>query len=284
MRARSTGAALLFALLLGLAACTAGNPAYRGAETSGADAALLASLDAALPPEVDAAPDLAAPEVLVDVAPEPPDVAPDRAPGMALLIVGDPDLSRNDEQLESSLRGLGFNVRIELDTQAETADADDSTLVIISGSTLPQIVGNKFRNVPVPVLVFDEELFPKMGMTGAQKGVDYGITTDQRRIDILDSEHPLSAGLMGTVPVAAQNILLSWGVPGPAAAMVASLVGRPDRITVFGYPAGAEMIGMKAPARRVGSFVRFARNTTYTEEGLSLFEAAVKWATVDPLR
>ena len=61
---------------------------------------------------------------------------------------------------------------------------------------------------------------------------------------------------------------------------VASLVGQPNRLTIFGYDAGALMAaGMTAPARRVGSFVRYARNAAFTDDGMSLFEAAVKWAT-----
>jgi hypothetical protein len=282
MRARPPRAALLVAVV-STWACTRQNPAYLGPAVAPEtlEAGVLFQPDAGdWPP--DAAPDLA-PDL---EPPSTPDAAvgldstPDRSPpGAALLVVGDLDLSRNDVQLLDALGRMGFALTLKLDVDSTTADAADKEVIIISGSTWPDDVGTKFRDVPVPVVVFDQAMFPTMRMTGDRPGVDFGIIAKEKSIDILDAMNPLAADLSGTVDVSDADIQLSWGVPAPGAARVASQAGMHDHITIFGYEVDAMMVGMPAPARRVGSFVRFARNTTYTEEGMALFEASVRWAT-----
>jgi hypothetical protein len=275
-------------LLVAAWSCTRENPAYQGTATSAqtleAGTSLEANADADLEPDA-GDPDLGPPDAAAD---GPVDLAPDTAPdlrlssvlpGGALLIVGDLDLSKSDVQLEVALSRLGYAITLKLDIESATADATGKDVVIISGSTWPDDVSTKFRDVPVPVVVFDEAMFPTMKMTGTRKDVDFGIVDGHRSLDILDPNHPLAGGLKDTVDVAAAIILISWGVPSPAAVRVASLPGDPSGITTFGYEENAMMVGMRAPRRRVGSFVRYARNTTYTEAGLTLFEAAVLWAT-----
>jgi hypothetical protein len=287
MRARPPGAATMF-LLVAAWGCTRENPAYQGAPVNAQ------TLEAGAPGEPDASadapPDLgdpelvapdAAPDGLADLGPDAgPDLPPENElPGGALLIVGDLELSKSDVQLEVVLSRLGYAITLKLDSDSVTGDATGKDVVVLSGSTWPDDLSTKFRDVPVPVVVFDEAMFPTMGMTGPNMGTDFGILENQRSLTILDSTHPLAGGLTGDVDVAAAKILVSWGVPAPAAARVASQVGAPSHVTTFGYEAGDMMVGMRAPRRRVGSFVRYARNTTYTEPGLSLFEAAVLWAT-----
>jgi hypothetical protein len=286
MRARPPGAAILL-LIVSTWSCTRDNPAYRGPSIGSqsleggvsveADAAVASTVGEDADLAADGGVDLADDGAAADLA---GDGSPDKGPpGGALLIVGDLDLSRSDVQLEDALGRLGFALTLKLDTDSTTADASDKEVIIISGSTWPDDVSTKFVAVPVPVVVFDEAMFPTMKMTGPRQGQDFGLILNERSLDILDAEHPLAANLSGTVEVAAANILLSWGVPAPSAARVASEAGEHDRVTIFAYEAGDMMVGLRAPSRRVGSFVRYARNTTYTEAGLSLFEAAVLWAT-----
>jgi hypothetical protein len=290
MRARPPGAAMLLLSLLSLlsivaaSACTRENPGYRGPGVAAQtlEAGALFETDGGEPAPPDAGdPELAPPDAADDAVGDPaPDAVPDRAPtGVALLIVGDLELSKSDVQLEVALSRLGYAINLKLDVDSGTADAGRADVVIISGSTWPDDVSTKFVDVPVPVVVFDEAMFPTMKMTGPKRDTDFGILANVKSLTILDPTHPLAAGLSGTVDVSAANILVSWGVPAPAAVRVASQVGDPTHITTFGYQAGDMMVGMPAPSRRVGSFVRFARNTTYTEAGLALFEAAVLWAT-----
>ena len=68
-----------------------------------------------------------------------------------------------------------------------------------------------------------------------------------------------------------------FGVPGAGASVVATLVDEPQGCAIFGYEQGAPMIGLTAPARRVGYFLDIQASTRLTSEGWALFDAAVKW-------
>jgi hypothetical protein len=117
-----------------------------------------------------------------------------------------------------------------------------------------------------------------MKMTGTRSGTDFGSVLDERRLMIIDDAHPLAGGLSGLVTVSNGSLQISWGVPSSSAIKVATVVDQPSRYTIFAYTEGSTMVGMTAPARRVGSFVRFPESTTYTDSGLMLFEAAALWA------
>jgi hypothetical protein len=236
-------------------ACTAANPAFE-----------------VVPPPRDAAepPDQASPGR--DVAP-----AADGPAGVALLVVGETVLAKGDSQLKASLTKLGFTVVVRDGQAVLAADAVGRAVVVISGSAWSDDVGAKFRDVPVPVVVFDCALFGPMKMTGTRSEIDYG-TVDDRRLMIVDDTHSLAGGLSGLVTVASVDLEVSWGIPGSSAVKVATLVDQSTRFTIFAYPQGSPMVGMNAPARRVGSFVRFPDLASYTESGLMLFEAAVLWA------
>jgi hypothetical protein len=60
---------------------------------------------------------------------------------------------------------------------------------------------------------------------------------------------------------------------------VARIVGTTDQWAVFGYEAGAGMVGLTAPARRVGWFADRDTPEKLTADGWKLFEAAARWST-----
>jgi hypothetical protein len=233
----------------------------------------------------DAAPsvDLESPEPTDATAIPLPDAAPDLAadrgpPGVALLVVGDTTLAKGDSQFLASLTKLGFSVVVKDGVATTSDDANGKALVVVSGSSWSADVGAKFRDVPIPVVVFDAAVFGPMKMTGTKAGTDFGTIDADRRVMIIDDTHPLAAGLTGLVTVANANLQLSWGVPGGAAIKIATVADQATRFTIFAYAEGATMVGMAAPARRVGAFVRFPDTVSYTDSGLMLFEAAALWA------
>jgi len=291
--------AALFAALLATGACTSENPAFVGMQPADAsvelpdpapapDAQLRPDLaaDRAVPPDVAAPADADVPDVapLVDatvavVRDAAPDLPADRGPpGVALLVVGDLSLHKSDVQLRDTLVKLGFTVIARDGTAATAADATGKALVVISGSSWSDDVGAKFRDVPVPVICFDRALFSPMKLTGTRSGTDFGELDNAQRLMIIDDTHPLAGGLSGQVTVSNADIMISWGLPSSAAVRVATTTDSSNRFTIFGYERGATMVGMAAPARRVGSFVRYPRDTTFTGSGLQLFEGAALWA------
>ena len=52
--------------------------------------------------------------------------------------------------------------------------------------------------------------------------------------------------------------------------------------SIFAYESGAMMVGMQAPARRVGLFHARDAFTYLTDNSAAIFDAAVRWATTTP--
>jgi hypothetical protein len=223
------------------------------------------------PPPPDAAPDL---------PPPPPDAAPDLAlPRVAQLVVGDTAaLGDGDAAIRALLteRLPGFTIRLRDDGGA--VDLTNTRLIVIAGSVDSATVGSKYRDVPVPVISLEYSLFDSLGMTGATENTNLGVVAGTQ-IEILEDTHPLAAGLAGgAVAVASASANLSWGDPAPAAVRVASLVGRPDRATVFAYLKADQMVTGVAPARRLGLFALETAAARLTDDGRAMLAAAIDWA------
>ena len=112
---------------------------------------------------------------------------------------------------------------------------------------------------------------------------DMGSSPERDEIVIRRPEHPLAAGLSGSVRVMSQPQILSWGLPAPAAVVIASYTGAaPDVAVIFAYENGAVMAGGTAPARRVGLFLHDGRAVkALNDQGWRLFDAAVAWVVGD---
>jgi hypothetical protein len=207
-------------------------------------------------------------------------VAPPKPP--VLLVVGNLKLGPGDEAVQKRLELLGYPVVLRRDTGAATSDAAGKSLVIVSSTVNSRHVHSKFKTVAVPVLTWESALGRFMGMTGDRSGVDYGIRRDQMSISIVNPGHPLAGGLAGTVAVVTSPQTLSWGVPNGQAAVVAILSGDAGKSVLYGYEAGSAMIGLTAPARRVGFFLEDVTSGSWSASGQTLFDAAVAWATALP--
>ena len=93
--------------------------------------------------------------------------------------------------------------------------------------------------------------------------------------------HPLTAGLTGTVTIADNPPMpadMGWGLVGPKAIVAATMVADANQAALFGYQTGDDMIGMVAPARRVGFCEREAIAAHMSPDGLKLFDSAIDWA------
>ncbi len=194
------------------------------------------------------------------------------------MVVGDLVLNSGDTAVRSRLEGYGYTVVVALDSASAASDATGRDLVIISSTAASADVNSKFRDVTVPVIVYEPWIFDDMGMTGPTEWADYSWIADQTQIDIIDPGHPLAAGLTGTVTVSNVADVVTLGVPNTNAARVATQAGDSGWFTIFAYETGASMVGMTAPARRVGYFLNDTMPDTLTEDGRALFDAAVNWA------
>ncbi len=191
---------------------------------------------------------------------------------------------RNDLALVAWLQGLGFRVR-----QADEHAASDATrsqdLIIVSESVDALEVANKYRETPIPLITFENDILGDLAMAGQKNHRDYGTDDEQRFVTIVNAPHPLAAGLAAGV----QNVLndehfkMNWGKPGLGAVTIATLRGDPDKAAIFAYERGATMAGEAlAPARRVSFFLWQDDFEALRPEGLALFRAAVLWAVTPP--
>src|SRR6185295_11109312 len=128
-------------------------------------------------------------------SPEPVEAAPPPANLSTLFVVGSTTLSAGDVATKTRLETLGFTVSVKDAVSAVTADANGKGLVVISESCPSADVGSKFRDVAVPVVVLEPQIYDDMLMTGPTLNVDFGYLTDQLQVRIDSPSHQMAANL-----------------------------------------------------------------------------------------
>jgi thermitase len=207
---------------------------------------------------------------------------PDFQTRKALFVVSATNLSSGDDSAaKTRLDNLGYTVTMVTDLAAKAGDATGKDIVVISESTDSATVNTKFRDVTVPVVAWDDGVFDDMRMTGPVYDTDHGDTLPsyQTQINLTNPNHPMAAGLSGTVSAYSSGYDFTWGKPTSAAIKIASLSYDASKVVLFGYDKGAVMVGgVIAPARRVGLFVSDYGSARLTAQGGKLFDAAITWA------
>jgi acyl-CoA thioesterase I len=196
-----------------------------------------------------------------------------------LLVVGAVPVSSGDSAVIERLESLGHVVTVVKDSASSAASANGKVLVVISDSVAPGKVGNKFNQVPVPVLAFEPSVYDNLAMTGTVAGTHFGQSGSQTQMRIVGT-HALTAGLSGVVTIGNSPVRLSWGKPGASAVIAATVKSSPTRATIFGYEAGSQLVnGTSAAARRVAVYPNTGATGAWNVDGRALFDAAVQWAS-----
>jgi hypothetical protein len=293
---RRLGPALLVALFLivgcGAEGVTASSPDADAAgpgpdvagEVSNNDVPMTEETHVDLAPMVDVPTggDLA-PEAVAETSP--PEVAAETSADMGLpaglkaIMIGAPGaMTPGDKVMSDRLKARGFVVTLVTDAAVTTAQAAMFDLVVISSSAESGPLGTKVRDVTIPVVSIENGEYGPMRMTGTTRATDWDQTMGQTSVRITMPGHPLAAGLSGLVTISSAPGELGWGVPGPAAVIIAEMADSPTHKVIFGYAAGAQMVGGTAPARRVGYAIREVLAANLNADGLKLFDAAITWA------
>jgi len=202
-------------------------------------------------------------------------------PNDVLLLVGTPDpITAGDAAIRDVIAGLGFNVVVMDDDLSTEFDGLGKELIVVSSSVASGSITTKFRNATAPVLMWEQANQDDFGMTGDVDGTDRGTVPGQTEIEIVDATHPMAAGFgPGVVTVATAGTDFSWGLPNTNAVRIATLVGNPNRVVIYGYEAGTNMMGgFVAPARRVMLFLTDGTYPVLNTAGRDLFAAALNWA------
>jgi hypothetical protein len=208
----------------------------------------------------------------------PPDAAAREAPAVrtAMLVVGDALApTSGDGQILLLLAAAGL--RVQLVTDSAPASVAGIDLVVLAASCLAASLGTRYRDLPLPIISMEPAVFDDLGMTGPVSGLDWS-ETPGTRVAIVGPSHPIASGLAGLVDVVSEPATLTWGRPGPAAQLVATFEGIPDRAAIFGYPPRAPMVVGHAPATRIGFFAADLAAARLTEAGTALLGAAIRWS------
>jgi hypothetical protein len=184
-----------------------------------------------------------------------------------------------DQKIRDYLAARGYLVTLY--SQYDPVDAaGGADLVILSSTIRSHDLLGAWRNVPVPLLTWENDLLDDLAMTGKRLGSDFGAVETVRYVWLVNAPHPMAAGLpAGIVDIYQKQATMSWGKPGLGATTIATIYGEPDKAAIFGYEKGATMdYESLAPARRVSFFLDNETFTNLSPAGLKLFDAAVDWA------
>lgn len=189
-----------------------------------------------------------------------------------------------DDKVRAHLEQRGMIVTM-VDQSAPVSAAAGKDLVIISSVVSARdMVGTSFRDVPVPLLTWESDLFDSLRFTGSKKGQDFGSIEKEHYINVVNAPSPLAAGVpAGKRWVYPRDAEMSWGKPAPAAIVIATVPGEPDEAVIFAYEKGVTMdYDFIAPARRVAMFPGNRSFDALSADGSALFDAALDWAVESP--
>ena len=203
-------------------------------------------------------------------------------PNQVLLVVADPSLSDSpsDAMVADRLTSMGFQVNVANDNGIQEADAFGQKLLVISSTVGSGNIGNRFRNTPVPTVLWEEANQDDFGMTSDEPDFTRGLTEASTTIEIALPEHPLAGGFAaGSLAIMKETQPMAWGYPEEDAIIIAHDSNDPDQAVLYAYDEGGEMLsGLMAPARRVLLPMSDDAFAALNEAGLKLFDAAIAWA------
>jgi hypothetical protein len=205
---------------------------------------------------------------------------------LLVMVVGSIDNpSESDAAVRDHLMGLDFDVQLVQASTLSEAAVLEAALVVVPVIRV-DAVAELLRDLPVPILTWDQDLEPTFGFVEDEVDVFWGDTPPDLYVYIVNSAHPLAAGFI-------EDILLvneypqefAWGVPGPEATIIATRADSTEQAVIYAYDQGAALIdGSEAPEKRVFFMLTDDTFLALNEDGLALFDAAVAWArrTVEP--
>lgn len=201
-----------------------------------------------------------------------------------LLFLTGPDsvnMLSSDRQLLDTLESMGLNVMVRgVDANPiQPEEADGKTFAFISPSVTASLIGIAFRDVKIPIIVSEAFLFDDMKMTGPTAGVDYGIRSGRDQIDILEPDHPIAGVYNNTITVTSSLTSFMWGNPSADALKVAEISnsGSNNQVAIFVYDYKDEMVNYRAPAMRIGYYLRENATTLSSDIGWDVFRNTINF-------
>jgi len=242
-------------------------------------------------------------------------VADDALTGkQVLFVIGQtPKGAPNDDPLIADwLKTQGAQVTLASVTDPASR-ASGKDLVVISSTINARELGNKYRDIPVPLVTWSAYSFPLLGMTGDTLHEDFTVLREKQFHNAnhaayyafaTSADNPIihaakmTPGMFAPLLFSGGVTDPGWGKPGLGAEIAATFDDDRNQAAVFTYERNTRMIGEAiAPARRVGLFLgnnswsilSDAQGPAATDpkafawfSGRRLFAAALRWAVSPP--
>ncbi|ENU23124.1 hypothetical protein F993_02272 [Acinetobacter proteolyticus] len=184
-----------------------------------------------------------------------------------------------DVAIQNYLQRKGYQVEL-LDQSVSPNSLKNTDLVIISSTVASKNLQSGWRQLPIPLMTWENDYLDDLAMTGKRIDTDFGEVEKERYLWLVNAPHPLSAQLAaGTHNVYQAQAPMSWGKPGLGATIIATIYGQPEKVAIWGYEKGATMdYESLAPAKRLMFFLNNETFSNLSEDGLKLFDAAIQWS------
>jgi len=196
----------------------------------------------------------------------------------AVFLVSNPaSLVVMDTRMKFQLESLGFVVTLVDDGLSSSNQAIGQDLVAVSASVTPNSVLTKYRDVRLPVVLWEKGLYDDMKLVSASNM--FGTTPRVSAINIVNNSSVITQGLaLGSQTVFTNSARINYVFNTDVnMEKFATVVGANNQTTLFGYEADSWMPGsLIAPARRLGAFFPNA-DGDFTSTGLSLINSSIKW-------
>lgn len=183
-----------------------------------------------------------------------------------------------DVSIQKYLQTQGYQVEL-LDQSVSPSSLNHPDLVILSSTVASKNLKSGWRQLPIPLMTWENDYLDDLAMTGKRLDTDFGEVEKERYLWLVNAPHPLSAHLpAGTHNVYKAQAPMSWGKPGLGATIIATIYGQPEKVAIWGYEKGATMdYESLAPAKRLMFFLNNETFPNLSEDGLKLFDASVQW-------
>jgi hypothetical protein len=217
---------------------------------------------------------------VIDATPAADRPAPpmDAAACRALLTTGQVKDDPADVATRLRLVALGCSVTLKEEATLAEGDLAGSTLVVVSPTVSSSPAYDFLRRAALPLVILDKKALPGLGMSGSSENNDFGETSAQNTISIVQAAHPMAAGLGSTVVITDGTQNLGWGIPMGGAQRVAALTIAANHILAFAYEKGAALTSGAAPARRAVFLAEAQALPKLNANGQKLLDAAIEWA------
>jgi hypothetical protein len=202
-----------------------------------------------------------------------------------------PEGEESDDHIVEHFKDLGFIVTEADQTQPQSM-AEGKDLIVLSATNSKYKTTNKYRDSKVPLLCLEGLMADTLKMAGRRRYTDYGEHGEAKEsedppesyLEIVNSNHAMAAGLKnGYVKFIKEADVLKWATPPPSAIIIATLPNSSHERAIFGFEKGASMADeFVAPARRTMFPVDNPAFDDLTEQGHTLFDAAVLWTISAP--